>query len=54
MDIDENQLWQNFRGTLKSLLDEADITQEQRDFIFHNLEDSERDNVIDINRKIPD
>ena len=40
MNNDEQQLWQNLTDAIRRLLEHPDLTQSQRDFIFHNLEES--------------
>lgn len=50
MNEEERQLWHNFSDALRRLLEHPDLTQLQRDFILHNLEDRQIGEVIDIRR----
>ncbi|HHZ9435021.1 TPA: hypothetical protein ACWLZK_002395 [Klebsiella quasipneumoniae] len=39
MNNEERQLWQNFHDALRRLLENPELSEAQREFIFHNLED---------------
>lgn len=47
---DERQLWLNFSDALRRFLEHPDLTLAQRNFIFHNLEERQTGEVIDIHR----
>ncbi|WP_370611534.1 hypothetical protein [Klebsiella aerogenes] len=50
MNDGEHELWHNFSDALRRLLEHPDLTQAQRDFILHNLEEKPMGEVIDIRR----